>query len=1308
LHERKVAATAQRRLRTASSVADHAVRSYDPGERQGVVMGGQRRAGDAAIELRLLGPLELSRGRDTVALGGPKPRALLAVLALEPGHVVSVDRLVEALWPGETPDSAAHAVQVYISQLRKSLGADLLPRRAPGYSLELEPERVDLHRFVELASDGRKTLAAGDPASATTVLREALALWRGPALADFLYEPFAQTEIARLEELRTVVLEERIDADLALGRHAELVSELEALVQTQPLRERPRGQLMLALYRSGRQADALAAYRAAHETLIEELGIEPGPQLKQLEAAILRQDESLLPAEPLAAPAMQYRRLVTILFADIVDFLALADSLDPEALHGVMRRYFDLASATLTRHGGTVEKFAGDAVMAVFGVPISHEDDALRASRAALDIQASIVALNEALAGEIGIGFEVRIGIESGEVLVAQEGSRQRLVTGDAVGVASRLEQAAAPGEIVVGELTRRLIGQSAQLEALGDLEVKGKREPIAAFRLCEIAPPAPAFERRQDAPFVGRRKELGVLRKALRSAIGESRAGLVALVGPAGIGKSRLAFELGRRAKDATVLSGRCLSYGDGITYWPLREIVRKAAGNTDAESITAALAGGEDAGQVADLLSRALSPGEAPPPAPEIAWAFRRFCELLARRGPLVVLLDDLHWAEPTFLDLVEHLADRGEGPILVFGVAREELLEDRPTFVEERASAEQLVLDTLTLFETESLLDGLGAETLPAPERERIAETAGGNPFYVEQLLALASEGGFGADRPLPETIQALLAARLDRLGPGERAVLERGAVVGKEFGAEDVSALLEPAAAPTAGAHLRTLAGRGFVRSAGDDDFRFRHVLVQEAVYRATPKRLRAELHERFADRLERTAEVLAELDEFVGYHLEQAYRLRSELGETDRRAERLAEDAGRRLGAAGVRALKRGDMPATTNLLGRATSLLPEDEPLRRELLCELGIALRTSGDPGRAESVLAMAIRASQETRDRRIELRARIEREYVQLLHEPGTTSDLLLDYATEGVPTFEKVGDDRSLGRAWLLTGFVQGGHLGRHRTWEEAAERALVHYRNSGWPTSTCLGEITAALYYGPAPVGDAIARCEQLLRDEVSDRAGSANVLTFTGGLVAQRGDFDEARALLKAATATYQELGQRTVLATYCGTVLGDVELLAGDAIAAERTLAELCHELARSHDWSHLASSAGDLAEALYVHGRLDEAEQWTRAAEKHAASDDLDAQIKWRTVRAKILARRGAVDDAEELAREGARLSEQSDGLNWQAKASRDLGEVLEMAGRHNEAVSAFERAIELYEQKGNLAGAAQVRSLDDDLAVV
>ncbi len=1252
-------------------------------------MGGARGAGGPELELRLLGPLEALKRGQPVALGGPKPRALLAVLALDLGRVVSVDRLVEDLWPGTPPETAAHAVQVYVSQLRKALG-DVLARQGPGYSLALDPDQVDFHRFTRLTDDGQEQLQAGNAAAAAGTLREALALWRGPALADFVYEPFAQADIARLEELRTVALEERIEADLALGRHTELVSELEALVETQPLRERPRAQLMLALYRTGRQADALAAYRETRETLVEELGIEPGPQLRELEAAILRQDDDLLLAEePLARPAMQFRRLVTILFADVVDSMALAEALDPEALGQVLRRYFETVSAVLSRHGGTVEKFAGDAVMAAFGIPVSHEDDALRAARAAIEIQVALAALNEQLQREHDIRLDVSIGIDTGEVLAAQTGARQRLVTGEAVGLAARLEQAAEAGEIVVGELAARIIGHAARLEPIGELEIKGRREPVRAFRLLEVAAVSPAFERRLDAPFAGRRKELGALRKALRAAIAEQRTRVATVIGPPGIGKSRLAAEIAGRAKDVTALFGRCLSYGEGITYWPLREVVGQAAPGEERDAVLAALE------------------AETPPPAPEIAWAFRKLCEAAAREQPLVLVFDDVHWAEPTFIELLEHLADKGEGPILVLCVAREELLEDRPEFLEGRDNAEQILLDTLSADETEALLEGLGGAILEPDQRARIVETAEGNPLFLEQLLALALEGGL-VERPLPETIQAVLAARLDRLGPGERALLERGAVVGKEFTADDVTSLLDPEAAPTAGAHLHTLAGRGFVRPRRDGAFGFRHVLVQEAVYRAAPKRLRAELHERFADRLDEAYPELPDLDEFVGYHLEQAYRLRTELGESDRRTAQLAEDGGRRLGEAGVRALKRGDMHATTNLLERATSLLLKEEPLHRQLLCDLGIARHAARDSRDAVELLTKAISESREAEDRHIEARARFELEYIRLLYEPKRTADDLLDAVAEGIPIFESVGDHRSLGRAWVIAGFVYGGHRGDHRAWEDAAERALGHYKAAAWPTTTCLGEIAAALYYGPTPVQDGVARCEHLLREEASDRAGGAYLLAFLGGLVAQQRAFERGRELVRSARATLEDLGLRAAASTYCDPLLGDIELLAGEPAAAEHVLRELCDELERSGDLSHLASCASDLAEALAIQGRLDEAVQWTHVAERHAAADDLDAQIKWRPIRALCQARRKSFGTAEGLVREAARLSEDTDDLNQRAKAERYLGEVLLLGGSTGEAASAFERAIELYEQKGNLVGAARVRSLQEGLALV
>jgi DNA-binding SARP family transcriptional activator len=1192
---------------------------------------------DAAdgVELRLLGPLELLCAGSPASLGG-KPRALLARLALNLGEAVSVDRLVEDLWGEGAPESAAHAIQVYVSQVRKALGPAraALATRGPGYALELAPPAVDAQRFAGLVDEGR--------------FGDALSLWRGPALADFAYEPFAQVEIARLEELRQRCIEGRIEADLAAGRHAELVAELEALVAGEPLRERLRALLMLALYRSGRQADALAAYRAARETLVEELGIEPGPELRELEAAILRQDESLAVVAASAEPAAPKRKLVTILFADVVESMSLAASLDPEAFHGLLQRYFETVRAIVARHGGVVEKFAGDAAMAVFGVPVAHEDDALRAARAASELQAAATRLD----------VEIRVGIETGEVLAGDASSGQRFVTGEAVGFAARAQQVAGPGAIVLGETAARLVAHAALLEPVAPIELRS-REPLPAFRLVSVVEAAPAVERRLDAPLVGRKDELEALHAALASAVETGKAQGLLVVGPAGIGKSRLAEELAREA-DAFVLAGRCLSYGDGITYWPLRTMVAPEE----------------------------LEPILAAPSAGEIAWAFREHCERLAAERPLVLVLDDLHWAESTFLDLVEDVVDRCKGAIVALALAREELLEERPRFLAES----RLSLEGLTPVDAETLL---ADRPLSDEARARIIATAEGNPLFLEQLAAFAAEHGMGA---VPETIQALLASRLDRLGPGERAVLERAAVIGKEFGAGQVGSLLEPAAAGTVARHLQALTMRGFIRPGAEEEYRFRHGLIQDAVYRATPKAERAARHELFADTLDGDPE---ELDELVGYHLEQAWRLRSELGVDDRSLHQLAADAGKRLGDAGIRAAKRSDLPAMATLLGRATSLLTLDDALGRRLACELGVALDASGAAAEAVSVLEAAERAAVGHADRRVEVRARVELAYLRLLEEAGTGADDIISEARAALPVLESLADERAVGRAWLLAGYAQGGILGRHREWLKGAERALEHYSRGGWPTATCIGQIAAALYYGPTQVSEALSRCARLLGDARGGRTAEAHLRVFSGGLEAMRGRFDRAREEIAQGVVIYEELGQTAAAVVFGGAVRGDVELAAGDLEAAERVLTETCTLLVKAQNRHELSTRAADLAEALYRQERYADAERWTAIAAESAAKDNLSVQPLWRAVSAKILAVRGEHAPAESMARQALRFAEATEALNRRARVYLALAEVLHLAGQRDEADSCAASAANLYRDKGNIAGAKHAGEL-------
>jgi tetratricopeptide (TPR) repeat protein len=466
------------------------------------------------------------------------------------------------------------------------------------------------------------------------------------------------------------------------------------------------------------------------------------------------------------------------------------------------------------------------------------------------------------------------------------------------------------------------------------------------------------------------------------------------------------------------------------------------------------------------------------------------------------------------------------------------------------------------------------------------------------------------------------------------------------------------------------------------------------------YGTLPKARRSELHERLARWLEGRS---VSSDELVGFHLEQAYRYLVELGAEPGRTRQLAGEAGAKLGAAGLRAWRRADVAATVNLLGRAAELLPRRDSSRLELLCELGLALRTAGDIARANAVLEEATEGATVDGERRIELRARIELANSRLSSHPEGGADELLELVTNAIPLFDALGDDRSLGRAWLLSGYVQGGLRCHNVEWRKAAERALAHYEQSGWPTAACFGEIATALYYGPTPVPEAIRSCEALLGN-VSDRGGEAHLLVWLGGLHAFRGRFEEGRELVDRASRIYDELGYRMAIAYGCGAVLGELEVLAGDPEAAERSLRASCEQLEEMRDQAFLASRAAELAETIYLQARYDEAERWTHVADAHAASDDVGAQFLLRAVRAKILARRELRTEAEAVGREAVDLAERTDALNQRAKALLDLAEVLRLGAKPDQATASIEAALDCLQRKGNLVAAERTRMLLDE----
>src|ERR671936_944278 len=696
----------------------------------------------------------------------------------------------------------------------------------------------------------------------------------------------------------------------------------------------------------------------------------------------------LAPAPPVRA---EVRKTVTVVFSDITGSTLLGERLDPETVRRVISRYFDEMEAVLERHGGTVEKFIGDAVMAVFGIPQLHEDDALRAVRAAVGMRERLAVLNEELAREHGVGLSIRTGVNTGEVVAGEASAGQKLVTGDAVNIAARLEQAAQPDEILIGPDTRGLVREAVRAETLEALPLKGKTEPVSAWRLVEVLHDVPAAAR-LDAPFVGRADELAELERALERAVDEQTCQLRTVVGPPGIGKSRLVREfveqVGGRAR---FVVGRCLPYGEGITYWPLAEIVRQIAGDDPSKQAANLLGDDRDADLAAERISGAIGVREVAGTPEEISWAFRKLFEALAKERPLIIGVDDIQWAEPTLLDLLEYLVTfASDAPIVLLCLARRDLFDARPSWSNPRPHAALLTLTPLSDEDSSILIERIVREqALSDEERSRIVEAAEGNPLFVEQLLAMHAERGNGK-LAIPPTIQALLAARIDRLEPEERAVIERASIEGRMFHRGSVQELMPEQARARIGGHLLTLVRKEFIRPdraqlPGDDGFRFGHILIRDSAYDSIPKRLRVDLHERFAGWLESRLGDEAP-SEIVGYHLEQAYRYRVELGRIGQEGRAVAGRAAEQLRAAGDRASARGDMPAAANLLGRAAELLPAQDPARLELLPDWAAALIEVGELAQADSILELAVEAAQAAGNERVEWRARLGRATAQL----------------------------------------------------------------------------------------------------------------------------------------------------------------------------------------------------------------------------------------------------------------------------------------------------------------------------------
>jgi class 3 adenylate cyclase/tetratricopeptide (TPR) repeat protein len=954
--------------------------------------------------------------------------------------------------------------------------------------------------------------------------------------------------------------------------------------------------------------------------------------------------------------AVEGRKTVTVLFCDLVAYTELAGRLDPEALRHLMLVFFERAAAAIEAHGGTVEKFVGDEVMAVFGVPVVHEDDALRAVRAAVAVHECVAELDR----DSDVHLEVRIGLNTGEVVTGDPSAGHGFVSGDAVAVGKRLEQAAAPGEIVLGESTHRLVAHCVRATQLDPLTLKGKAEEATAFRLESVDPAATAIPRRDDTPLVGQQQELERLRSAYSEAA-SSGVRLVTIVGDSGIGKSRLARELLRFVEgEARVVVASCPPYGEGTTFSPIREAFRHA---------------GRDEGVLEGS-------------SYEVFAATRSLFEDLAREQPLVAVFDDVHWAAETLLDLIEHLSVRlGTARVLLLCLTRPELAERRPQWLSRPETT--LSLRALSGPDAEGLLDALEA---PPAVRDRIAELAEGNPLFIEQLAAFAGEEG--ANVALSGSIRGVLNARLDRLAPEERAVLERASVIGRSFALEAVLRLMPADDQEQAHGRVFELVRRGLILPdvmSQEDGFRFQHALIREAVYEGMPKSVRADLHEKVAAQLEDTAAAPAVL----GYHLEHTCLLRRELGLRD--AE-LAKRAGRLLRLAAEETLSRTDAPATISLLERARTLLPDDDRELPALLTSLGAARLNGGDLPGAESALVEAVDAAVALDQRAAELHARIELQFMRAFAE-STPVEESVALAKQAITELEPLGDELALARAWWLasTGDLAAG---RWLARAEAIERALEHARRAragAEMVGTLAGLDAQALLLGPTPVDEAVARIEAL-RDELGlDAPLRGSINTSLAGLYAMRGDFDEARRLFRDAAATYEEFGLRFRRANQ-SFVGAQIELLAGDTPAAAQQL----RASSAAFDEIGAATSATThralLAEVVARLGRFEEATELAQQVATRASSDDLIAQVLTRTALSRVRVGEGSTAEAVELATEARMLLADAEFPQLAIAALTAGAEAAVAAADGPEVERLLAEARKIAEAKGATASLAQL----------
>jgi class 3 adenylate cyclase len=1013
----------------------------------------------------------------------------------------------------------------------------------------------------------------------------------------------------------------------------------------------------------------------------------------------------------LSVPGEVRRRLITVLFCDMVGSTELGERLDPERLRKVLDRYFGAMRTAIQRHGGTVEKFIGDAVAGTFGIPEAHEDDALRAVRAALEMQEAAAQIDAEI-DDPGVRMVVRIAVHCGEAFAGEAAATQGRIAGDVFNTAARLQAAAEPGDVVVSAAAERILRRSVSFAALGAIALKGKAEPVGAYRVLGIRPMSARFE----TPLVGRERPLRLLNEAMQDAIDNHVCVLVTVLAPPGVGKSRLAAAFADAVREyATVLVGQTPSYGSGVTFAPLVELLSQAAGRHlgDAEEVAAVLrqrvAGQRDGAAIGDRIAQVLGVGETL--ASEASWAVRRLLEVLASERPLVVVLDDLHWAEAPMVDLADAVIGRIHGPVLFLCLARLEFLEARPTWSAGKLRAITSTLPPLSPEDARQLAEHLLGGQAPAAVVDRVCQIAEGNPLYLEQLTAMLADQGLLADGrwagsgnvEIPATLQALLAARLDRLEPVPRLIIERASVEGRRFRITAIGVLSPDVSPGEIEGAIASLERKGLVRPEEEVDgrWRFAHALVREAVYRSVSKELRADLHERLANWMMAEDADQADVDESVARHLEHALLLRQELGERGERSAALAERAGGLFASAGSRAFAALDYITSSDLLGRAAALLPSRSPQRLALLPNLGAALADSGRAEESEPLLSDGILQARAVGSEREALRAT-----VQLLSNRiyGSSAEADLDssavQARRALDAFAVLNDSVGMAEAAIALdnlAFVRG-RIAEAQLWaSEALRRAL----DAGRPREATqgAGDLLGFAIVGPLPFDQFPATARGLpSRGEPISGSVSHALLAVAALAAGDDGGFQEHqegwRDLLDRHGLAWLAAAQALEIAV--------VEISVGKADAAERRLREAREFFVSIGNLWYISIADEFLCEAV---GAQDRPREFLRLADAFAATvlvTDRENLIKRQLVLARAHLLRGSPVEAETAARRGLELAEQTDLVLDHADALLMLADALDALDRGDHAATARSEALTRLRAKGNFAAVARLTRQD------